>query len=201
MIFHKRGDNLEVLSIAVVSLSAYFISLTLLMGELVSSVREDGETIMAIDAALLGIATGITVDQARHLVEKPDDHPDHPFAHLITELRETNRLLREITAAAELYKKPPLTQVIIVKPDPIWFKLDKFGRTHNSILSPATNITLTFDIAGVGRFNSILGMGWNELDLPDGTLIALQSAGTQQPLIYRCANEGLGSAIFARWDN
>jgi hypothetical protein len=78
-------------------------------------------------------------------------------------------------------------KVIMLQVAPNFLRLYRHGRIH-SYLFVSASTSVTFDMIGVGQFNYTLAQGWTQLDLPDGTGIAMATGGNPTSMFYRCSN-------------
>lgn len=93
-------------------------------------------------------------------------------------------LLEEIEKIADnLPKRPSTDSLLALSETPLSLKL-----THRyGLLFLGKPVDLLIDMYGIGKACVSLGVGWNQLDMGEGTAIALASGGSLSAL-YRCTD-------------
>jgi len=124
----------------------------------------------------LDLAEGTdTAHLVRHGIEKirEDSHYQKEYLRLIYELLE-----KELAS--------DIDEVIMLRQTPNFWRMNAKGRKYTMLLV-ASSLSLVCDVPFVGQVNLTLQVGWNVLNLPDGTGLAL-SSGNDTPVLYRCTN-------------
>jgi hypothetical protein len=128
----------------------------------------------------LDLAEGTdTAHLVRHGIEKirEDSHYQKEYLKLIYELLETE-------FASDI------DETIVLRASPNYWRMDTKSRKHSYLLV-ASSFNLTCDVPFVGSVDLTLQEGWNRLDFPSQTGLALAS-GSDTPVLYRCSNVVLG---------
>lgn len=124
----------------------------------------------------LDLAEGTdTAHLVRHGIEKirEDSHYQKEYLKLIYELLD-----RELAS--------DIDEVIMLRPTPNFWRMNTKGRKYTMLLV-ASSLSLVCDVPFVGSVSLTLQVGWNTLNLPDETGLALAS-GSDTPVLYRCTN-------------
>lgn len=112
---------------------------------------------------------------------QPTDGIIVPYTELHKVFQELRETIKEALDACP--KLPSVDSVITLSTAPSQLHRNKH-RYSLLFLSEAT--TFMLDIPGIGQFPLTLGIGWNELSVPDGTETAL--VGDSMSALYRCTD-------------
>lgn len=150
-----------------------------------------------IDPIVMGAAAGVAANEAQRHIDK-HIHQDPGHIGLIEELKDISHDIRQAVHAISIYCKKldekPIDMLITLQADPVRLLLRTQGRYYNLLFSPVSAIQITANVPGLGACQFTPAIGWNELDLPDGTELFL-STGNPQNYLLRLTNIGLGANV------
>jgi hypothetical protein len=138
-----------------------------------------------------GVVVQLSSEKVRELIDLSESTDTaHIVRHGVEEIRKHGHFQQEyLRMLYDLLSKEyaaPLDEIIVLQATPNFLELSAKDRKHNLIMvASATNVLIT--VAGVGTISYTLQPGWNQLDLPDDSQIALAS-GQNQTMLYRCTN-------------
>jgi hypothetical protein len=150
-----------------------------------------------------GVVTGVYAERIRRTID--GWLHDDPGASQLSDYERANlfqqgeivRLLAHLVKLNTDHDNPKdgiIERTVQISPDPTWHTLYREGRAHLMILTTAS-VSVKMQIPGVGVYTVNLFAGWNLLDTPDGTQIALASGATAVNVLVRKDNEAIGAAI------
>lgn len=138
-----------------------------------------------------GIVVSLSADKMRELVNMTEGTDTaHIVRHGVEKIREDSHYQKHyLQMLYELLSKeyaPAIDEIIVLSATPNYLELSAKDRKHNLIMVSAST-SILINVAGVGTISYTLQPGWNQLDLPDDSQIALAS-GSGQTVLYRCTN-------------
>lgn len=157
------------------------------------------------------MAAGVAINMAAEKASEFADHviKEEPIAHptewqLLEQIRDFTRLTAE-ALNTELTKNLDIAAQI--QPYPGGFTLPSHSRKHVSMFIPSlftgtgasitpalTTVKMLFEIPGAGTHVKTMTIGWNQLDLPHGTIISTAD-GNNYAVIISLRDDPIGVAI------
>lgn len=141
------------------------------------------------------LGEGLVISLSADTIKKMSDQTEntdtaHLVRHGVEEIRKHNHYQQHyLRMLYELLSKeyaPAIDEIIVLHATPNTQTLSQKERKHNLIMvSASTNVLIT--VSGVGTITYTLQPGWNQLDLPEDSQVALAS-GSDQTVLYRCTN-------------
>lgn len=121
---------------------------------------------------------GITPDVQDAITQAALDRITQPVEQLAATVETLSELMRE-----QRDREAPDATMIQLSTFPI--KMRSHNRPYTALLIPGTpTATLTVQWPGLGTYTKTLTAGWNVLNVPDGTLLSINT-GTQDALLIR----------------
>lgn len=121
---------------------------------------------------------GITPDEQDAITQAALDRITQPINSLAATVESLSELMRE-----QRDREAPDSTMIQLSTFPL--KLRTHGRPYSALLIPGTpTATLAVQWPGLGTYTKTLAAGWNVLNVPDGTLLSINT-GTQDALLMR----------------
>lgn len=154
-----------------------------------------------------GVAINMAAEKANEFVdhvikEEPIPHPTE--WQLLEQIRDFTRLAAE-ALNTELTKN--LDIPVLVQPYPGGYTIPSHSRKHVSMFIPSlfsgtagaytptlTTVKMIFEIPGAGSHTKTMTIGWNQLDLPHGTLIS-SADGNNYAVILSLRDDPIGVAL------
>lgn len=143
-----------------------------------------------------GAAGSIVSDKVKDKMEQQLPHVNTPHENFIEEFPQLFRKLCE--NVEKLTKQQTLVGIqtsVNLFAYPSEYTIQMQGRQHVSLFT-TTSFPIRLFVANAGAYQPTLNAGWNALDVPQGSTIALPqgTSGSQLVLMYYGENS-MGSAI------
>lgn len=103
--------------------------------------------------------------------------------------------LKEIAKAHKNFKEDKF-EVLNIPVAPSYIPLSPHGYRHTSLLVPDNTTVYTISVHGVTAIDFTPTVaGWVQLDLPEGSTIAVKTGGTSVSVLLRCSDNRLGNVF------
>lgn len=138
----------------------------------------------AAAGAVIGDIYEKAKDQAKGIagVDMPDHGPIE--LHMLVDLlADIHKIIKEAAATTtpSMYKTVQISNTVA-------YEFNRNGYKHVSILASAAFTVTAYTV--IGPVNFALGIGWNAFDIPDKTVLYLQSVGTVN-VVFRWGEDSL----------
>lgn len=139
-----------------------------------------------------GVVVQLSSEKVRELIDLSESTDTaHIVRHGVEEIRKHGHYQQEyLKILTDLFTKefaPSLDEIVVFHVSPNYYTVDTKGRHYNLVLAAAT-ASLEVDVTGVGIYTVALAAGWNVLNVPDDTRLAIASGGNDTPLLFRRTN-------------
>ncbi len=151
-----------------------------------------------------GVIAGVGAGLGANYGQKKLDQPKPDFFNEIAWFERweeshavLHRIEAHVKALADAHKPDqPKTQIIVLHPGlGSFIRYQTYGKQYTLMFAGAA-VQVVFNVPGIGNVTMNLNVGWNIINLPDGTQIGLPSTATNSVnLLYRASDVMYGSAI------
>jgi hypothetical protein len=118
-----------------------------------------------------GIMTGLVTTGVSNAMRPHEDHLA-VIRHEITQIRQfLDMELRTGSHSTE-------TELLSLSAYPQQFPVHSRGRRHTQLFSGSGSVSIQLEIPNLGTITYALNAGWNQLDMPDDTLLSLAPGAT-----------------------
>lgn len=151
------------------------------------------------EAIVGGTAAGLIIERCKrfadHIIKSNEANRDESEIDLLRKIAHLLALSTRVQLDPDTTSNAAIEKVVELRPDPAWRTISREGRAHLMLFVPAA-FTIRVQVPGLAPSEHPLFLGWNILDLPDGTQYALQSTATTNiTVLARKDDEAIGAAI------
>lgn len=149
-----------------------------------------------VQGVMAGAVGGLATDKVKSKIDEQLPHTKSGWELFVENFpTEWERLQANVEAMARTQTLVPLVRTVNLFAYPSEETINYFGRQHISLFTSVAFAVRIF-VAGAGTYSPNLNPGWNALDLPEGSTLALpQGTAGSQLVILQASDVSLGNAI------